>query len=185
MSTPPKLPTLTGKSVTLRAPHPSDAAGRLALGRDPQIARMYGASIADVREMTLQDAERWIDSILKHGHAWIIVTGKLIGHIRLDRIDLKARRASMAIGIDDPASLGRGHGSESIGLLLARAFGDMRLHRISLRVVAYNQRAIRAYEKCGFRIEGREREAALVDGQWHDDVMMGILDREFSAAPLQ
>ena len=40
---------------------------------------------------------------------------------------------------------------------------------LSVRVVAYNSRAIHAYEKCGFRVEGREREAAFVDGQWHDD----------------
>jgi RimJ/RimL family protein N-acetyltransferase len=46
-------------------------------------------------------------------------------------------------------------------------------------VLAYNKRAIRAYEKCGFVIEGREREAAFVDGAWHDDVMMGLLDHEF------
>jgi RimJ/RimL family protein N-acetyltransferase len=50
-----------------------------------------------------------------------------------------------------------------------------------VRVVDYNLRAIRAYQKCGFVIEGREREAALVDGAWHDDVMMAILDREHLA----
>jgi L-amino acid N-acyltransferase YncA len=35
--------------------------------------------------------------------------------------------------------------------------------------------SIRAYRKCGFVIEGTEREAAFVDGAWNDDVMMGIL----------
>jgi RimJ/RimL family protein N-acetyltransferase len=48
-----------------------------------------------------------------------------------------------------------------------------------VRVVDYNLRAIRAYQKCGFVIEGREREAAFVDAVWHDDVMMAILDREY------
>jgi RimJ/RimL family protein N-acetyltransferase len=55
----------------------------------------------------------------------------------------------------------------------------LKLHRISVRVVAYNARALGAYRKCGFTTEGREREAAFVDGAWHDDVMMGILDREY------
>jgi RimJ/RimL family protein N-acetyltransferase len=53
------------------------------------------------------------------------------------------------------------------------------LHRVSVRVLAYNKRAIRSYQKCGFVIEGREREAGPVNGQWHDDVIMGLLDREF------
>lgn len=85
----------------------------------------------------------------------------------------------MAIGILDPKLLGKGLGSEAIFLLLQHAFAELQLHRIGIRVLAYNQRAIRAYEKCGFVIEGREREAAFVNGAWHDDVMMGLLDREF------
>jgi len=64
---------------------------------------------------------------------------------------------------------------------LEYAFNVLKLHRVSVRVVDYNQRAIRAYQRCGFVVEGREREAASVDGDWHDDVMMAILDREFEA----
>jgi hypothetical protein len=37
-----------------------------------------------------------------------------------------------------------------------------------------------ASHKCGFVVEGREREAAIVDGIWHDDVMIGIVDREYT-----
>jgi RimJ/RimL family protein N-acetyltransferase len=59
-------------------------------------------------------------------------------------------------------------------------FNDLKLNRVSLRVVEYNLRAIRAYQKCCFVGEGREREAAFVDGVWHDDIMMAILDREFA-----
>ena len=66
-------------------------------------------------------------------------------------------------------------------LVLQYAFEVLKLHRISVRVVEYNTRALRAYEKCGFVVEGREREAAFVDGTWHADVMMGILDREHAA----
>lgn len=87
----------------------------------------------------------------------------------------------MAIGINNPALLGKGFGTEAITLLLRHAFEDIGLHRIGIRVLAYNKRAIRAYEKCGFTVEGRERETAYVKGSWHDDIMMGLLDREFLA----
>ncbi|MNW10242.1 Spermidine N(1)-acetyltransferase [compost metagenome] len=63
---------------------------------------------------------------------------------------------------------------------MAHAFGELGLHRVSLRVLAFNERAIASYRKSGFSIEGREREAALIDGAWHDDIMMGILAHEFS-----
>jgi RimJ/RimL family protein N-acetyltransferase len=109
-------------------------------------------------------------------HAWCIDVGaRLIGEIRLEGLEQVDRRATLAVGILDPAALGNGYGTEAIRLVLAHAFGPMGLHRIDLRVLAYNERAIRCYEKCGFVIEGRERESALVDGAWHDDVMMGIL----------
>lgn len=48
------------------------------------------------------------------------------------------------------------------------AFLTMRLRRIGIRVLAYNKRAIRAHEKCGFIVEGCEREAALFNGTWHE-----------------
>ncbi|MBC8249877.1 MAG: GNAT family N-acetyltransferase, partial [Anaerolineales bacterium] len=45
----------------------------------------------------------------------------------------------------------------------------------------FNPRAIRCYEKCGFRHEGRLREARFSDGRYHDELMMGILREEFEA----
>src|SRR5262249_48127688 len=99
---------------------------------------------------------------------------------RLDGVDLRDRRASLAIGIDDRTQLGKGLGSEAIALVLEYAFNVLNLHRVSVRVVDYNFRAIRAYQKCGFVIERRERESAFVDGIWHDDIMMAILDYEYA-----
>jgi len=176
------LPVLEGASVRLRPPIEADIDARLALGRDAGIAEMFGASRQDVRPMMREEAQRWFQALCDHSHAWVIDSAQsFVGEIRLDRVDFRDRRASMAVGIFDPASLGRGLGSEAIKLLLHHAFGAMGLHRIGIRVLAYNKRAIRAYEKCGFVIEGRERETALVNGAWHDDIMMGLLEHEFQA----
>ncbi len=140
---------------------------------------MYGGSQKNVQPMTLGEAAQWVQRLLAHPCAWIIETSKLIGHARLDNIDEHDRRASLAIGIDDSSSLGKGLGSEAIGLVLEYAFDSRKLHRVSLRVLDYNTRAIRAYQKCGFVIEGRERQAAFVDGEWVDDLIMGILEPDF------
>ena len=85
----------------------------------------------------------------------------------------------MAIAIYDRNMLGMGVGTAAIQLLLRHAFCELKLHRIGIRVLAYNDRAIRSYAKCGFILEGRERETAFVDGEWHDDFMMGLLSTEF------
>jgi len=175
------LPTFQGPRVRLRPPADGDVAARFALGRDPGIAEMFGASRDRIRPLTEADAAAWVRRVAGHPHGWIIEHGRLLGEIRLDNLDPRDRSASLAIGILDSAALGQGLGTEAIRLLLGYAFGPLALHRIGIRVLAYNRRAIRAYEKCGFRIEGRERETAFVNGHWHDDVIMGLLDHEFAA----
>ena len=177
------VPILRGERVTLRPVTAADAARWHALGRDPEIHRLYGGSAVDFKPMTGDEAERACRSIMEHPCAWGIVADRLIGHVRLDRIDRRDSRAALVIGIGDPACLGRGFGTEAIGLVLDHAFATMALHRISLRVIECNQRAIRAYQKCGFTIEGRERDAALVDGKRYDDVMMGILATDQRRTP--
>jgi RimJ/RimL family protein N-acetyltransferase len=42
-----------------------------------------------------------------------------------------------------------------------------------------NARAIRAYEKCGFRKEGVMRKARFKNGRYENDVLMSILQEEW------
>jgi RimJ/RimL family protein N-acetyltransferase len=175
-------PLLEGERIRLRPVADGDVEGRLALGNPAEIIRMFGGGTHTLRPLSREAARAWSNRIRMHPSAWIIEeSGRLIGEARLDNIDRRDGRCTMAIGIYDPARLGQGLGSEAIRLLLRRAFDTLGLHRVAVRVLAYNSRAIRAYEKCGFVREGIEREAALVDGERHDDVLMGILAREFWA----
>jgi RimJ/RimL family protein N-acetyltransferase len=64
-------------------------------------------------------------------------------------------------------------------VVLRYAFKELNLYRLNLDVFAYNPRAIRSYEKAGFKIEGREPKAVLRDGQRYDMVLMGILREEW------
>ena len=57
--------------------------------------------------------------------------------------------------------------------MLGCAFNLLGLHRVGLRVVAYNERPIRCDRACGFVVEGRGRKAVLVGAERHDDVMVG------------
>lgn len=174
------LPVLRGKNVRLRPPCLDDADTRFALGNDVDIVEMFGVSRNEVRPLTRAEAAQWVRGLSDHPHTWVIeINGAFAGIIRLDNVNRQDKRATMAVGIYNPALLGKGFGTEAIALLLRHAFGEMALHRIGIRVLAYNKRAIRAYEKCGFIIEGRERETAYVNGRWHDDIMMGLLDHEF------
>jgi len=58
---------------------------------------MYGASRGNVRAMTMERAARWVQWLIDQDFAWIIEAGDVVGHIRLDRVDLGDRRASLAV----------------------------------------------------------------------------------------
>jgi [ribosomal protein S5]-alanine N-acetyltransferase len=176
-------PTLSGHCVTLRAPKPEDTADRLILGQSPEIVRMFGGDPGAIRPLTEAAAKMWVDRLAEHPCAWMVEhEGRMLGEIRLDAVDNHDRRAQLAVGLYDPAKLGMGLGREAIRLALKHAFDNLGLHRIGVRVLAYNIRAIRCYSACGFIEEGREREAALVAGEWHDDIIMGLLSRDFRLA---
>jgi RimJ/RimL family protein N-acetyltransferase len=105
-------------------------------------------------------------------------TKRLIGVCQLTAIHAVNRSADLQIRIGEAAARGKGYGVEAVRLLLAFGFRDLNLHRIALHVFATNTRAIRAYERAGFRHEGTLRDAVFIDGQFVDVKVMAVLDGE-------
>jgi RimJ/RimL family protein N-acetyltransferase len=104
---------------------------------------------------------------------------KMIGSLAFDNIDWHVRAAEFGILIGDKTYWNRGYGTESVRLLAQHGFNTLNLNRIFLHVFETNPRAIRAYEKAGFTLEGRERQAEYKDGQYIDVLRMSLLRDEF------
>lgn len=171
---------LEGNRVRLRPFRRSDIAKRLVLGRSPEIVRSFGGDPAGLPAYGEDEARSWVERNLAHPLCWAVeVEGRLLGEARLDGLDLHDRRARLATGLYDASQLGKGLGRDVVDLVLAHAFGPLGLHRVDLRVLAFNERAIRCYRACGFVEEGRERESALIGDVWHDDIIMGVLAHEY------
>lgn len=167
-------------NVAIRAPQKSDVKDRLALGFSNEIRMMFGVPSGPVPDMRIEQAQEWFDKLSNHPCAWCITSnGNLVGEARLDDVNPHDKRARLAIGLFAENDLGQGIGRKAIHQMLQHGFGTLGLHRIDLRVLAFNTRAIRCYLACGFVQEGVERDTANIAGQWHDDVIMSILDREF------
>jgi RimJ/RimL family protein N-acetyltransferase len=66
-------------------------------------------------------------------------------------------------------------------LIVDFGFRRWNLHSIWLGVLVTNEPAVRAYEKCGFTVDGTDREAWWADGEFHDVHRMSILAREHFA----
>lgn len=104
----------------------------------------------------------------------IEVAGEAVGRASLFDIDLLARHAEAGISLQRTAR-GRGIGTAAIVQLVQFAFVRHNLRRVHLQAIESNVAAIRAYEKAGFVVEGRQRQHAWVRGGYEDIVRMGIL----------
>jgi RimJ/RimL family protein N-acetyltransferase len=173
---------LRGALVVLRPARPSDKADRLACGRDAEMVRMLGGAAATPQQMTETEVEIWYRRFARDPLGWVIeAEGRCVGSTFLHSVDEHDRRARFAIGLFDAAAWNRGYGTEATRLVLRHAFETLRLHRVELRVLEYNARAIACYRKCGFIEEGRKRQDRYRAGAYHDTLIMGVLEDEFRA----
>ncbi|GED59987.1 GNAT family protein [Brevibacillus formosus] len=134
---------------------------------------------------TWEDTNGFVNQVILHASSsksYMIVdsqTNRPIGITSLIQIDLKNRNAECIIDIGEKEYWGKGYGREALKLLLDYAFLEMNLHRVSLRVFSFNEKAIRLYERLGFKQEGISRQFLFREGKWHDIVHMGILQQEY------
>lgn len=180
MTHPQALPELAHKGLKLRAPLRGDIDTRRALGRPSDGLETFGIHLGETTPLSQAEAEGWYDALLAQPMGWVIeYQGAMIGDAYLHAHVPADRRASLAVELFDAGKMGQGIGPQAMHLLLDYAFETMRLHRISVGVLASNTRAIVAYRKVGFVEEGRARQSARAAKGWEDEVMMGLLRAEY------
>jgi UDP-4-amino-4,6-dideoxy-N-acetyl-beta-L-altrosamine N-acetyltransferase len=170
---------IVGQKTRLRAIEREDIPTFVRWLNDPEVRRYLELYLP----ISKAEEEKWFEAQLENESSRVFgietEEGVLIGNIGLSELDWKNRNAYLGIVIAEKEYWGQGYGSDAITSLLRFAFGEMNLHRIHLSVFDFNQRAIRCYEKCGFRQEGRAREALFRDGSYRDTFQMAILRQEF------
>jgi len=174
-------PAIRGRLVLLRRPQPDDL---------PHVRRWYAdAEIARLtRYQTRPMSEPEVDMFFRgrllapDALAYAITelpAERLVGFTTFSGLDPDNGSVTYHVTIGERDAWGRGLGTETTELMLDHAFEKLGLHRVGLTVFAFNERAIRAYEKAGFRVEGRLREAVRRDGRFWDEVAMGVLRDEW------
>jgi RimJ/RimL family protein N-acetyltransferase len=107
---------------------------------------------------------------------------KLIGGVGLWIRSWTHADAMLGISIGERDYWGRGYGSEAVRLAVQYAFLELNMRRVTLGLHAYNERALKAYEKVGFKMEGRMRGDGMRDGVRYDSLWMGILREDWFEA---
>jgi RimJ/RimL family protein N-acetyltransferase len=169
-----------GKLVRLTSLRPEDAAIMAAWSNNYEFLRMLDTDYVrpiSAEEYAEKEKTRY-DATSMEFRIRTLAEDKLIGFVGIHTIEWNNQAGHLSIGIGEPDYWNRGYGTDALRVALRYAFGELNLYRVGLDVIAYNERAIRAYEKVGFRQEGAARQQVLRNGQRYDLVYMGILKNE-------
>jgi RimJ/RimL family protein N-acetyltransferase len=174
---------LRGQKVVLRALTRADVPTFVRWFNDPEVTQFVG----DMWPMSPESEERWFERHIQENSMILGIetlapagqTAVHIGNIGLHDPSERNHHAELGIVLGEKAYWSQGYGSDAIKTLLRYAFDELNYHKVHLRVYDFNPRGIRCYEKCGFKIEGRLRQHLFRHGEWHDELMMGVLRDEF------
>ena len=175
-----------GKLVRLSAfDHEELGKAYTAWTRDSELQRLFssGASALHSAKAGVAFFEKMIKDDSPAHHFFSIRAledNRLLGDINLDVVnDWGSRDSFVGLGIGNRTDWGKGYGTDAMKIILRFAFTEINLRRVTLTVFEYNPRAVRSYEKAGFRHEGRLRGALLRDGKRWDMLYMGILAEDW------
>jgi aminoglycoside 6'-N-acetyltransferase len=167
-------PTLRGEMVTLRPVHPHDRAALVEVLSDPSVVAVW-----DTR-----GPEKSADELIAGEADWLVwvieVDGGFAGSVQASEEveDADYRHAGIDIFLSSRFQ-GRGIGTDAVRTV-ARYLIDVRAHhRLTIDPAADNLRAIRTYEKVGFKPVGVMRQYERgTDGTFHDSLLMDMLADE-------
>jgi aminoglycoside 6'-N-acetyltransferase len=150
------IPELSGQRVTLRPVRPGDRDRLREILAQPGVARWWGPGSAD------HSVDEWLtpdESVTQY----------------LEENGEDYRHASIDLFLDGEHQ-GHGLGPDAIRTVARHLFEERGHHRVTIDPAASNERAIRAYERVGFRQVGRMRNYERgADGTWHDGMLMDLL----------
>lgn len=179
-------PIWTKDGYTLRLARAEDAEAYYSQNfcpLDPELARLTGCKTSFAREEVVPFFRACVADAARYDFLLIAPDGRIVGESVLNEIDWALRSANFRIGIFQSSARGRGLGSWAVRVTRDFAFATLGLHRLSLDVFSFNPRAIRTYEKAGFRREGVLRDAVSDGDGFGDDILMALLEEEWRALP--
>ena len=133
--------------------------------------------------ITLQEEKAYLEKEQNNKNVFAIIdlkTDEIIGNIGLHEINNINRTATLGVFIGNKNYWSKGYGTEAIQLILDFGFNYLNLNNIDLALMEFNQRALKCYEKCGFKEIGRKRKCNFINGKYYDSILMDILAEEFT-----
>ena len=129
------------------------------------------------KPFTIEGHRKWLKNMVATGKvAQFIIFSKKdqkdVGSVFLRDIDDEHHKAEYGIFIGEDDARGKGVGTAAAELILKYGFEELKLHKIFLRVLADNGRAVHSYEKAGFKKEAYLKDDVFIDGKYRDIILM-------------
>ena len=168
------------RRICLRPTGLSDAALRYNWFNDPELTRLYLGrfslmSYRQVEEEIIFSTYPYLSTGLYELAIQTMDTNLYIGNAFFRKMDWQNRSAEYGIFIGNQEQWGKRIGAEVTQMMLQHAFSEWGLQRIWLTALAFNLRAIKCFEKCGFHTEGVLRDAIWSGGKFNDVVLMSSI----------
>ncbi|KAF0241596.1 MAG: hypothetical protein FD180_4361 [Planctomycetota bacterium] len=169
-----------GQRLDLRPISMADAEIFVRWFNDPDVSQYLGRDVP----LTLEEEKKWIEGRVGDAANQILVMvhraeRRPIGTVGLHGMSGQNRKAVFGIQIGEKEFWNQGLGREATELTLEIAFDRLNLNRVELEVYETNPRAIRVYERAGFRAEGVARQGRWIRGRYVDVRRMAILAEEW------
>jgi RimJ/RimL family protein N-acetyltransferase len=180
-----RVESLSGERLYLRPLEVTDLELCQVWINDPEIRPYLSRAFPADRAGQRAWIEKQDRGDIRSGLALAIVLregNRHIGNMGLHRINWIHRSAETGTLIGERDCWSQGYGSEAKLLLVEYAFNTLGLNRLSSRVLATNPRSLACQLKCGYVEEGRIRQAMFKDGQWVDEILLGLLAEEWRTA---
>ncbi len=148
---------------------------------DREVARFTGCKEVFTKEEVISFFLKSLEDEDRRFFLILAPDGSIIGESVISEIDWDVRSANFRIGLYRTTERGKGIGTWATEVTRDFAFEELHLHRLELDVYSFNTRAEKTYLKAGFKREGVLRDAIKDGDQYADDILMAILEEEWSA----
>lgn len=175
---------LTTDRLILRELRLSDFEALCAIESDPALFRYEpGPYTPEQTRSRLETTIEWAGDLPRKRYKFGITVkpdDRVIGRISLSEISTESREWEIGWTVARQ-EWGKGYASEAAKAVLHFAFTGLKVHRVIAFCHAENAASTRVMEKLGMRREAYLRETRWLNGQWYDELLYAILDKEYAA----
>ncbi len=172
--------TLRCKNLLLRRPTQADVEQLVVLKNNKTASKLLGGNTPTY---TAEALSKWVD-FHNNNEAEVllvvvdVISGKLLGHVGLYKIDPIAKKTEYGILLADDDSRGKGYGCLCTQMMVDYAFDVLNLHKVTVEVLIENKVSEAMFKKCGFKSDGVLRDNCYKNDRYYDVLVMSVIENE-------